>query len=54
MYIGGWSCSIEKTGEQEWHNYFPGDIDEVRFYNKALSEAELLALRKEEVAIALL
>ena len=53
LYIGGWASYIEGFANAEWQSYFAGSIDEVRVYNKALTEAELQALRKEEVAIAL-
>lgn len=53
MYVGGWASFIEGASTQDWQSYFAGSIDEIRIFNKALTEAELGALRKEEVAIAL-
>lgn len=53
MYVGGWATFIEGASTQDWQSYFAGSIDEIRVYNKALTEQELSALRKEEVAIAL-
>ena len=54
LYVGGWASFIEKyKGAADWQSYFSGSIDEIRIFNKALTEEELLALRKEEVAIAL-
>lgn len=54
FYVGGWSSFIEKyTGAADWQCSFSGRIDEIRFYNKALSEEEIQALRREELAIAL-
>ncbi len=54
LYLGGWASLIEKyAGAQDWMSYFSGSIDEIRIFNKALTEAEIQALRKEEVAIAL-
>ncbi len=54
LYVGGWSSFIEKyAGAADWQTYFAGSLDELRIFNKALSEAEIQALRKEEVAIAL-
>ena len=54
FYLGGWSSFIENyTGSADWMSYFAGSIDELRIYNKALSETEIQALRKEEVTIAL-
>ena len=55
FYVGGWASWIEKfNGAADWMSFFSGSIDELRIYNKALTEAEIQALRKEEVAIALL
>jgi hypothetical protein len=54
FYVGGWSSWIESyTGAQDWQSFFAGSIDELRMYNKVLTEAEIQALRREEVAIAL-
>lgn len=55
FYVGGWASWIESyQGAADWQSFFSGSIDELRMYNKALTEAEIQALRKEEVAIALL
>ena len=55
FYLGGWSSFIEKyAGAADWQSYFAGSIDELRMYDRVLTEAEIQALRKEEVAIALL
>ena len=54
LYLGGWSSWIESyAGAADWQTFFAGGIDEVRIFNKVLTEAEIQALRKEEVAIAL-
>lgn len=54
LYVGGWSSWIESyQGAADWQSFFSGSIDEIRFFNKALSEQEIQALRKEEIAIAL-
>lgn len=54
FYVGGWASWIESyTGAADWQSFFSGSIDEIRFFNKALSEQEIQALRKEEIAIAL-
>ena len=54
FYVGGWSSWIESyQGAADWQSFFSGSIDEIRFFNKALSEQEIQALRKEEIAIAL-
>ena len=51
--MGGWSTYIEGQSTQSWQNYWSGSIDEVRLYNKALTEDEMLALYNEEVNINL-
>ncbi len=53
FYVGGWSSFIEGDSVQDFQNYWAGGIDEIRIYNKALSEEEVLALYKEEVAVNL-
>jgi hypothetical protein len=55
LYIGGWASLIEKyEGFQDWMSYFSGGIDEIRIFNKALTEAEVAALYREELNFALL
>jgi hypothetical protein len=54
FYIGGWASFIESwAGAAEWQSYFAGSIDELRIYNRVLTEAEIGELRKEELKIAL-
>ena len=53
MYVGGWATRIEGKSLDDWQGFFPGSIDELRIYNKALSETEINALYKEELAISL-
>ncbi|MBQ9462491.1 MAG: LamG domain-containing protein [Bacteroidales bacterium] len=53
MYIGGWASRIEGKAADAWQGYFPGAIDEVRFYNQPLTEVQIAALYLEEVTIAL-
>ena len=53
FYVGGWASRIEGKTSEAWQNYFPGSIDEIRVFNKALSEAEILSLYKEELALSL-
>jgi hypothetical protein len=36
------------TGSQPWASYLTGQLDEVRIYNKALTDAEVNALVKLE------
>ncbi|MBO4467600.1 MAG: LamG domain-containing protein [Bacteroidales bacterium] len=54
LYLGAWASFIEKFSSAEWQCSFAGSIDEVRFYNKALSETEMAELYKEEVKNSLL
>ena len=51
FYVGGWASRIEGKASDSWQAYCPGSLDELRFYNKALAEDEILALYKEEMAI---
>lgn len=47
LYIGGWATAIEGTA-QDWMGFYPGGLDELRIFNKALSEEEMLALYRAE------
>lgn len=49
MYIGGWAKAIESTA-LDFMGYYPGSIDELRVFNKALSEEEMLALFRAEAS----
>lgn len=50
LYIGAWKKQVEnKETADDWMGYYPGSIDELRIYNKALSEQEMLALYQAEV-----
>ena len=53
LYVGAWASRVEGKSSDAWQNYFCGSIDEIRFFNKALSETEINALYKEELAIPL-
>ena len=53
LYIGGWASRIEGKATDSWQSYCPGSLDEIRFYNKALSAEEISALYKEELNINL-
>ena len=46
--IGAWKQQIAEEG-QDWMKYYPGLLDELRIYNKALSETEMKALYDAEV-----
>ena len=52
LYVGGWASRIEGKATDEWQSYCPGSLDELRFFNKALSEEEIAALYKEELTIS--
>lgn len=52
MYVGGWSTFIEGQSTQDWQSYFAGNIDEIRVYNRVLSESEITSLRVQELAAA--
>ena len=52
MYVGGWSTFIEGQSTQDWQSYFAGSIDEIRVYNRVLSETEITTLRVQELAAA--
>ena len=55
FYIGAWSSWVEQvTGAGDWQStYFRGSIDEVRVYNRALTDQELLQLWQQEKLINL-
>lgn len=53
FYVGAWSTYVEGDSTASWQSYWAGSIDEIRMYNKALSEEEVLALYKEELNINL-
>ena len=55
LYVGAWASWVEKyVGAADWQMYYAGSIDEIRFFNKALSETEMAELYKEEVKNSLL
>ena len=55
LYVGAWASWVEKyRGAADWQMYYAGSIDEIRFFNKALSETEMAELYKEEVKNSLL
>lgn len=53
LYVGGWASRIEGKASDTWQTYCPGSLDELRFYNKAFTPDEILALYGEEIAINL-
>lgn len=47
--IGGWRPKTEGTATDAWMGWFKGNLDELRVYDKALSNEEVLALYEAEV-----
>jgi hypothetical protein len=47
--IGYWAIKAFYGGDDEWQGFFPGMIDELRIYDKALSDAEVKDLFDAEV-----
>lgn len=52
LYIGAFASRETGKSQETWLSYFAGKIDEVRVFNKALSEDEMQKLYKAEVAVA--
>jgi hypothetical protein len=48
LAIGGWVQKILGLAADEWMGYFTGRIDELRIYDKGLTEAEVTALFEAE------
>ena len=54
LYVGAWASWVEKyAGAADWQLYYAGSIDDIRFFNKALSETEMAELYKEEIKFTL-
>ncbi len=53
LYIGGWAAIIDGVNNQDWMTYFNGSIDEVRMYNRALTDVEVGELWKQEKLVSL-
>lgn len=51
FYIGAWAKLATGTATDSWMVYYPGMIDEIRIYNKALSDTEVKALYDAEVTV---
>lgn len=49
--IGAWPKLAAGTATDSWMVYYPGLIDELRIYNKALTNAEVRALYDAEVTV---
>ena len=53
LYVGGWASRIDGKANEGWMTYFNGSIDEVRIYNRALTDQEVGKLWQEEKLINL-
>lgn len=49
FYIGAWAKQVETAAPDDWMSYYAGMLDEMRIYNKALSEVEIKDLYDAEV-----
>ncbi|MCE5330746.1 MAG: LamG domain-containing protein [Bacteroidales bacterium] len=49
--IGAWPKLAAGTATDSWMVYYPGLIDEIRIYNKALTDAEVKALYDAEITV---
>ena len=50
LYVGAWKKQAENLeGLEGWMAYYPGQIDELRIYNRALTEDEVKELYNAEV-----
>ena len=53
LYIGGWAAIIDGVNNQDWMTFFNGSVDEVRMYNRALTDQEIGELWQQEKLINL-
>ena len=53
LYIGGWAAIIDGVNNQDWMTFFNGSVDEVRMYNRALTDQEIGQLWQQEKLINL-
>ncbi len=49
FYIGAWSMIVDGSSANAWMINYPGLLDELRFYNKALTASEIKALYEAEL-----
>ena len=49
FHIGAWSSIVDGPADYAWMLYYPGLLDELRFYNKALTDTEIKALYDAEI-----
>lgn len=50
ILIGSWPQLLDGTGA-DWMKFYPGLLDELRIYNKALTDAEVKALYDAEITV---
>lgn len=50
ILIGAWAQQLDGTG-QDWMKFYPGMLDELRIYNKALTDTEMKALYDAEITV---
>jgi len=51
ILIGSWPQQIAGVGVLDFMKYYPGLLDELRIYNKALTDAEVTALYDAEITV---
>lgn len=52
LYVGAFASRETGKSSEAWLSYFGGKIDEIRIFNKALSEDEVMELYKAEVKVS--
>lgn len=50
LYVGAWWKLLEGMSTDAWAQYFKGNFDELRIYDRGLSDAEVKALYDAEVS----
>lgn len=53
LYVGAWASRVEGKAAEGWMTYFNGSVDEIRMYNRALTDEEVGKLWQEEKLINL-
>ena len=52
LYIGAWFNNTDGSHSDTWRSSYPGMVDEVRIWNVALTEEEIMDLYRKEVSKA--
>ena len=52
MYIGAFASRETGASNETWLSYLAGKVDEIRIWNKALSEEEVSALYTAELTVS--